>query len=1279
MFRKFFLLLLLQLSCIYDTFAQPYCDVRTFSLRDGLAANIISGIGQTGDGLMWLGTWSGLCYYDGYRFTTFRSMPGLGDVLTSNRIYTLHTNYRNDVWVTTYDRRLYLFDTERCAYVNINRLIASSIRQPVRFHRIISLSDGHTWATTEGSPRLTLRIDDDRVEAEDGIAVYRGLDIRQALVDGYGHEWLLSGKAILDCNARKACAFPAVLTERIGSRTYFISAHGGVVSVGSDGKTFQKHCADTKDLHVNDVCAWRGKLLLGTSQGLLVLDHQRLRELPLRHPALSSADITKIFVDRRGRIWLFSSNDGVAMLDGDRCEWLQAEPQQPYLRTTSSAPFFHEDEYGTIWVVPRGGTFSYYDERLHSLVAYPLHSGETTEACIPLIKKSFVDNQHNLWFSGERNLSMLHFRRHRVRRLPMVVNQEVRALCLDRDGNLWAGDREGYLTVYDREGRQKGYLTPSGALQSIPARFAHSVYSIKQDSMGRMWIGTKGEGLYCWDGKVMSHYAHDRHDRWSLSNDDIYDIFEDSSHRLWIATYGGGVNCVEQRSDGSVRFVNVNNLFRNYPRLAFLMVRRIAETRHGEMVVATNGGLITFSGKSMPLQRLRFFTTSPRSGDDHSLSSSTVLQALPTHDGHVFVNIMGGGVQEVTDDELLHNDLRLKTITSVTADEGLVQAMVEDRQGSIWLVRETTIDKYDRKHRILSTFSAQDIGYPVEFSEAKPLCRPGDGNLFMACNGCIVAFAPGDLHNSSVVPRIAFTSVRYQGDDQPQAILNSPVLEVPSDKRSLTIYFSALDYAGASRVRYAYQLEGDGDKWNYVDDMHSASFNRIPHGHLRLLVRSTNANGVWQNNTRALVIYAHPTFWESWMGWCFYVIVGGALVFLAIYLINQRQRMKMQTEMGRMRAEFFTRISHQLRTPLTLIGGPVTEVLKSEKLSERGHGLLNMVRRNSQSMLALVDNMLHYDRDSDNYLVDDTNAPFALSNVEQSAVTDTVEADHGQRTTLLVVEDNADLRLFLSTILSHDYTVLTADNGLQGLETARKQLPDFIISDVMMPVMDGLAMVHELKQDATTSHIPIIILSAKASMQDRLQGLREGIDDYIPKPFSATYLRERVANIIARRHSLQKEALAQLTDRAAEAQEQTSQEKSEENAPTTYRLSAPEIIDADKVMMDKLMAFLEEHISDPALRMEDMADEVNLSRTAFYSKMRSIVGMPPVEFVRHIRLQRAELLVAKSKDSFSQIAYAVGFADPKYFSKCFRKATGMTPSEYRRLKRQENAGDSSAM
>lgn len=258
---------------------------------------------------------------------------------------------------------------------------------------------------------------------------------------------------------------------------------------------------------------------------------------------------------------------------------------------------------------------------------------------------------------------------------------------------------------------------------------------------------------------------------------------------------------------------------------------------------------------------------------------------------------------------------------------------------------------------------------------------------------------------------------------------------------------------------------------------------------------------------------------------------------------------------------------------------------------------------------------------------------------------------------LLVVEDTRDLRQFLFTILSSDYSVIAAENGQEGLEKARSEMPDFIITDVMMPVMDGMTMVHELKQDKNTSHIPIVILSAKASMTDRLQGLREGVDDYITKPFSATYLKERVANIIARRRSLQQDVLVELS-------QQGSKTKEERNR-TEFKLSSPEIIDQDKVLMDKLMAFLEKHIGDSELKMDDIAQAVNLGRTAFYGKMKSIVGMPPVEFVRHIRLQRAEELITKSKDSFSQIAYAVGFTDPKYFSKCFRKETGMSPSEYR--------------
>ena len=226
---------------------------------------------------------------------------------------------------------------------------------------------------------------------------------------------------------------------------------------------------------------------------------------------------------------------------------------------------------------------------------------------------------------------------------------------------------------------------------------------------------------------------------------------------------------------------------------------------------------------------------------------------------------------------------------------------------------------------------------------------------------------------------------------------------------------------------------------------------------------------------------------------------------------------------------------------------------------------------------------------------------------------------------------------------------MQAENGSRGLEIAKSEMPDFIITDIMMPVMDGLTMVRNIKQSSDICHIPIIVLSAKASLEDRLQGLKEGIDDYITKPFSAIYLKSRVRNIIRQRHILQQAFVEQIKP----------------DDKKTYRLDAPQIVDVDSEMMKQLLNYLEEHIGDPSLKIEDLADAVNLGRSVFYGKIKSIVGMTPVDFVRHIRMQRAEELISKSNYPFSQIAYMVGFSDPKYFSKCFKRETGLTPSEYR--------------
>lgn len=289
-------------------------------------------------------------------------------------------------------------------------------------------------------------------------------------------------------------------------------------------------------------------------------------------------------------------------------------------------------------------------------------------------------------------------------------------------------------------------------------------------------------------------------------------------------------------------------------------------------------------------------------------------------------------------------------------------------------------------------------------------------------------------------------------------------------------------------------------------------------------------------------------------------------------------------------------------------------------------------------------------------------------------------ADDPSRDTILVVEDNDDLRSFLTDILSSQYNVLSASNGREGLETAEARQPDFILTDVTMPEMDGLTMVRNIKSNKHLSHIPIIVLSAKASEQDRVLGLREGIDDYVTKPFSATYLRQRIANIIAQRHMLQQSYLESLgagnvaavvqeplpADEGDVTPEEMAKVSSEATAgPAEYRLDSPQVVDADKEMMATLMAFINDHLDEEGLKIEELADAVNLGRTVFYGKIKALVGMTPSDFLRRMRMQRAEELIVKTRMNFSEIAFKVGFSDPKYFTKCFKKETGMTPSEYR--------------
>lgn len=250
---------------------------------------------------------------------------------------------------------------------------------------------------------------------------------------------------------------------------------------------------------------------------------------------------------------------------------------------------------------------------------------------------------------------------------------------------------------------------------------------------------------------------------------------------------------------------------------------------------------------------------------------------------------------------------------------------------------------------------------------------------------------------------------------------------------------------------------------------------------------------------------------------------------------------------------------------------------------------------------------------------------------------------------ILVVEDDVKLRTFITNILQNDYQVLEAENGKIGYEMILNENPDFIISDIMMPEMNGIELLKKIRTNIETSHVPVILLTAKTTIESQLEGLSYGADDYITKPFSVSYLRARIENLLAQRKRLQ-DIFGSI----------------EENEFKEFNPKPHLISDHDEEIMLKVIQTIEENIDNNDFSVEDLGSFVGLNRTTFYYKIKSLTGYSPVEFIRDIRIKRAAQLIATSQLLIKEIAYMTGFSDIKYFNKSFKKKYGVTPMEYRK-------------
>jgi len=255
--------------------------------------------------------------------------------------------------------------------------------------------------------------------------------------------------------------------------------------------------------------------------------------------------------------------------------------------------------------------------------------------------------------------------------------------------------------------------------------------------------------------------------------------------------------------------------------------------------------------------------------------------------------------------------------------------------------------------------------------------------------------------------------------------------------------------------------------------------------------------------------------------------------------------------------------------------------------------------------------------------------------------------------TILIVDDNADIRAYLRSILQGTYQVNEAADGQQGLALANEIVPDLIISDVMMPVMNGLEFCQRVKGGTATSHIPVILLTARALSQHQIEGYESGADAYITKPFSAELLMARISNLLRSR--------LQLKNLFGNTEDNTKEPAAADEAPATEReVAEPAITDT---FLLKFRDFIEKNMSDSDLNVETIGAELGLSRVQLYRKMKALTGQSPVELLRTARLQKGRQLLQTSGKTISEIAYEVGFTAPSYFTKCFKDEFGISPSD----------------
>lgn len=943
------------------------------SSKNGLSQNTVRAIAADKNGFIWAGTLDGLNRYDGYSIRSYQLAVGEAYTFNDHRIRELFVTRAGDLWVKTYSNEFSRYNPLTDAFMHVK----DESGKLLPFEQFYESTADHVWLWGNATGVMCLQ--------KNGLGSYEQKkyfpDIKGCnflMEDSAANIWIGTRNSLIKITAGNPVetyynnAHHFTQGIELNGLIYFSTQESSLIIYNTSQNTFEEIIPAFDAAIINLFRMSPQELLvLSDTQGAWVYDiaENSFRKSELNNDPYFRVNM-KVTYDNKQGVWLYNQQGMVWHCNGQngKIKKIHLIPRndartiETDLRSFSMDAVLVDSE-GLYWLATYGYGLHCYHPETETLITYTNQPDPNSLASNYLLSMT-TDHFGNIWI-GSEYAGLI-----RVAKSPGYVQtirpeagsvigktNNVRSVYEDSRGYIWVGLKNGSLYVYTpdlAQGRCIGHgLNP---------------YSLVEDDKQRMWVGTKGNGIYLYDihsFKEINHLRHSDDDPATLRSDAVFHIIKDNKNRMWVATFEKGGISLAKETDRGITF---SNFITNKGNRS--MVRYLHQDNKGMIWAGTCDGLIRFNPDELIQTPDAYICYNTDTNQPHSISSNDIKTIYQDENGVIWIGTAGGGLNkymEATADAPEH--FKSFTIYQGMADNYVLGIL--EHKDDLWLSSENGLSRFNKTNHSIVTYQFAQKAHGNIFNEgAQFKCKNGImlwGNL----DGLLI-FNPDKFNPDTHTPSVLLTNLQVDGVDwnyveSPSAgksITYTDHIKLSYKQNIFTIEFATLNLKNPEKNQYTYILENYDRDWSKPAHTNTATYKNLSPGKYVFKVKGSNSYGIWNDETTSLIITITPPFWKSGLAYVCYTILIILLLYMAFRLMSQFNRLNNAVEVEKQltnhKLRFFTNISHEFRTPLTLIQGAVENLNEIDELPTSAHKQLNVLNRNSLNLRRLIDQLLEF-------------------------------------------------------------------------------------------------------------------------------------------------------------------------------------------------------------------------------------------------------------------------------------------------------------------------------